>query len=414
MDLEIKHDVACGLDVHFAVIAACLARTGPKGGPRYEERSFPTTQRGLLELRDWLVSSGCQVVGMEATGVYWMPVYAALEHRLPLVVGNPGHMKNLRGHKTDRKDAKWIAGLVRHGLIRPSFVPTPEFRDARELTRSRRQLIQARTTVRNEILRSLARKGIPLSDVLSNVFGVSGMGILEALAEGRPVLDELPKLVHRSVKGKLQALTAALEAPLSEVSRRLLSIALERLEELEEHIQEVETLIAKQMEPHQESLKVLMSIPGISLTAACIILAEIGVDMSHWPTEKHLSAWAGVAPGNRESGGKRLGSGLRKGNVHLTTILVEAASATVKSKTCHLAGIFHRLRARMGYKKALVAIARKLLVIIYRLLSAQRSYQEPQPRPVQDKAKTRAIHKRVKDLERMGFHVQLTPLPAST
>jgi transposase len=413
MDLEIKHDVACGLDVHFAVIAACLARTGPKGGPRYEERSFPTTQRGLLELRDWLVAADCRAVGMEATGVYWMPVYAALEGHVAMVVGNPGHMKNLRGHKTDRKDAKWIAGLVRHGLIRPSFVPTPEFRDARELTRSRRQLIQARTTVRNEILRSLASKGIPLSDVLSNVFGVSGMGILEALAEGRPVLDELPKLVHRSVKGKLPALTAALEAPLSEVARRLLVIALERLEELEEHIQEVETLIAKQMEPHQESLKVLMSIPGISLTAACIILAEIGVDMSPWPTEKHLSAWAGVSPGNRESGGKRLGASLRKGNVHLTTILVEAASATVKSKTCHLAGVFHRLRARMGYKKALVAIARKLLVIIYRLLSAQRPYQEPDPRPVQDKAKTRAIHKRVKDLERMGFHVQLTPLPAS-
>jgi transposase len=413
MDLEIKHDVACGLDVHFAVIAACLARTGPKGGPRHEERRFSTTQGGLLELREWLVSSGCQVVGMEATGVYWMPVYAALEHHLPLVVGNPGHMKNLRGHKTDRKDAKWIAGLARHGLIQPSFVPTPEFRDARELTRSRRQLIQARTTVRNEILRSLASKGIPLSDVLSNVFGVSGMGILEALAGGRPVLDELPNLVHRSVKGKLPALTAALEAPLSEVARRLLGIALERLEELEKHIQEVEALIAKQMEPHHESLKALMSIPGISLTAACIILAEIGVDMSHWPTAKHLSAWAGVAPGSRESGGKRLGASLRKGNVHLTTILVECAGATVRSKNCHLAGVFHRLRARMGYKKALVAIARKLLVIIYRLLSTQSPYQEPNPSPASLKAQTRAIQKRVKDLERMGFQVQLTPLSPS-
>ena len=166
MDLEIKHDVACGLDVHFAVIAACLARTGPKGGPRYEERSFPTTQRGLLELRDWLVSSDCQVVGMEATGVYWMPVYAALEHNLPLVVCNPGHMKNLRGHKADRKDAKWIAGLVRHGLIRPSFVPTPEFRDARELTRSRRQLIQARTPIQPRLAprkagRTHTRRGPP-------------------------------------------------------------------------------------------------------------------------------------------------------------------------------------------------------------------------------------------------------------
>lgn len=412
MDLEIMHEVACGLDVHFAVIAACLVRTGPKGGPRYEERSFPATQAGLAELRTWLVDAGCQAVGMEATGVYWMPVYSALEAHLSLVVGNPGHMKNLRGHKTDRKDAKWISGLVRHGLIRPSYVPTPEFRDARELTRSRRQLIEARTAVRNEIQRGLAAKGIQLASVLSNVFGVSGMGILEALAEGRAVLSELPKLIHRSVKGKLPALIAALEAPLSDVSRSLLVVALARLEELEIHIQAVEALIATHLQAHQEPLKLLMGIPGISLTAACVILAEIGVDMSHWPTERHLSAWAGVAPGSRESAGKRKSSAIRKGNVHLTTILVEAASAAVKSKTCHLSAVFHRLRARMGYKKAIVAIARKLLVIIYRLLSKHTAYQEPQSSPASDKVKLRAIKKRVKDLEGLGFQVTLTPVGA--
>jgi len=410
MDLEIKHEVACGLDVHSAVIAACLARTGPKGGPRYEERSFPSTQAGLRELRDWLTSSGCQAVGMEATGVYWMPVYAALEEHLALVVGNPGHMKNLRGHKTDRKDAKWIAGLVRHGLIRPSYVPTPEFRDARELTRSRRQLMEARTTVRNEIHRTLASRGIPLSSVLSNVFGVSGMSILEALVEGRPVVEDLPKLVHRSVKGKLPALTAALESPLSEDSRYILGLSLTRLEELEEHIQGLERRITAHLEPHLETLKRLTGIPGVGMTAACIILAEIGVDMSHWPTERHLSAWAGVAPGSRESGGKRMSSATRKGNLHLTTILVEAAGATVKSKTCHLTAVFHRLKSRMGYKKAIMAIARRLLVIIYRLLSAQADYKEPQPTLADDKAKLRSVKKRVKDLERMGFQVSLTPI----
>lgn len=412
MDLEIKHEVACGLDVHSAVIAACLVRTGPKGGPKYEERSFPTTRRGLTELREWLVASGCQVVGMEATGVYWMPVYAALEDHLTLVVGNPGHMKNLRGHKTDRKDAKWIAGLVRHGLIRPSYVPTPEFRDARELTRSRRQFIEARTAVRNEILRNLASKGIPLAKVLSNVFGVSGMGILEALAEGRPVVDELPKLVYRTIKGKLPALTAALEAPLPDIPRALLTIELERLEELEGHIQAVERLITTQMEPYRGALDLLISIPGVGLTAACIILAEIGVDMSHWPTERHLSAWAGVAPGSRESGGKRMSSTTRKGNVHMTTILVEAAGAAVRAKGCHLATVFHRLRSRMGYKKAVVAVARKLLVIIYHLLSRGTIYREPQPQEVPDKAKARAIQKRIKDLNRLGFAVALTPADA--
>jgi len=183
---DVVHPIACGLDVHLAVVVACLVRPGPRGGPNYEERSFATTLRGLRELRDWLLAAGCEAVGMEATGVYWIPVYATLEGHVPMVVGNPNHMQNLRGHKTDRKDAKWIAGLMRHGLIRPSFVPKVEFREARELTRCRRQLIDARTGIRNEISRLMAHQGIQLStkEGLSNLFGVSGMGIPEALAEG--------------------------------------------------------------------------------------------------------------------------------------------------------------------------------------------------------------------------------------
>ncbi|MBL0311841.1 MAG: IS110 family transposase [Holophagaceae bacterium] len=246
---EVIHPVACGLDVHSAILVACLVRSGPSGGPRYEERSFPTALQGLRELRDWLFASGCQAVGMEATGVYWMPVFAALEGHVQMTVGNPNHMQNLRGHKTDRKDARWIAGLVRHDLIRPSFVPKQEFRDARELTRFRRQLIQARTSMRNEVQRLLARQGVTLGTVLSNVFGTSGMAILESLAEGRSVVDELPKLIHHSVKKKLGMLTAALEAPLFPVPRKLLALQLKRLEVVEENIQDVEGLIAAQMAP---------------------------------------------------------------------------------------------------------------------------------------------------------------------
>lgn len=414
MDLEIVHEVACGLDVHFAVVAACLARSGPKGGPRYEERSFPTTQRGLKELREWLCAASCQVVGMEATGVYWMPVYAALEDHVQVVVGNPLHMRNLRGHKTDRKDAKWISGLVRHGLIRASFVPPVEFREARELTRFRRQLIQARSGIRNETLRLLARQGITLSDVLSNVFGASGMAILKALAEGRSVLEELPSLVHHSVKGKLGALTAALEAALPQIPRTLLTIQLGRLEEVEQRIGEVEALVVVQLSPHQSQIDRLMKVPGLSLTSVCIILAELGVDMKVWPTEKHIAAWAGVAPGSRESAGKRMSAATRKGNTHLTTILVECAGAAVRKKDCHLGDKFKRLRARLGYKKALMAMARKLLLIIYRLLGETRDYQEPEPTKADEKAKRRAIQKRVKDLQNLGFEVNLTSIQAST
>lgn len=407
MDLEIKHDIACGLDVHFAVIAACLVRTGPKGGPCYEERSFPTTNRGLKELLAWLLQAGCKAVGMEATGVYWMPIYAALEGYLSIVVGNPTHMKNLRGHKTDRKDAKWIAGLVRHDLIRASFVPTPEFRDARKLTRMRRQLVYARTAIRNEIQRELASIGIPLADVITDVFGASGTRILEALAKGEAVLDLLSTLIHVSLRPKLARITAALESPLSGVAQFALQQGLARLKEVEGHIQEVEDRISSQMQPHRENITRLVGIPGIGMTAACVILAEIGVDMSHWPTERHLSSWAGLAPGNRESAGKRMSAGLMKGNTHLTTIMVEAANAAVKSKKCYLSKVYYRLRARMGHKKAVVAIARKMLALIYKLLSKQANYQEPKQR-TDTKASKNKMRKHIKGLESMGFKIALT------
>lgn len=412
MDLEVLFKVACGLDIHFAEVMACLVRTGPGGGPRYEIRNFATTLRGLTELREWILAAGCESVGMEATGVYWIPVYAALERHVPLVVGNPLHMQNLRGHKTDRKDAKWIAGLVRHGLIRPSFVPKPEFRDARELSRCRRQFIHEQTRVNNEIQRLLARQGITLGAVISDVCGgVSGAAILKALAEGRPVIEELPALIHYSLKPKLGMLSAALEAPLPEISRTLLAMHLERLEEIETRIQKIEGLLEQQLAPHKAQLDRIMTIPGIKRIAACTILAEIGVDMSAWPTEKHIAAWAGVAPGCRETGGKKKRAPSRKGNPYLCSILMECAGAAVKKKGCHLAGKYHRLVQQTGMKKkARMAIARKLMLIVYRILGGEAPYKEPTPKVISAKAKGKAVQKRVKDLQALGFEVTLTPI----
>lgn len=405
---EVVHSVACGLDVHAAVVVACLVRTGPNGGPGYEERSFGTSLSELKRLRDWLVASGCQMAGMEATGVYWMPVHGVLEGAVPLVVGNPQHMKGLRGHKTDRKDAKWIATLVRHDLVRGSFIPPPEFRDARELTRHRRQLIQARTAIRNEVQRLLARQGITFGTVLSNVFGASGMAILEALAEGRSVVEELPKLVHRSVKVKLPMLSAALEAPLAEIPKYLLMRQLKRLESVEEDIHGVERKIAAHLEPHREKLNLLQTIPGVSLTSACIILAEIGVDMSCWPTAKHLAAWGGVAPGCRESGGKAHRSGTRKGNPYLCSTLVECAGAAVKKKDCQLGRKYRHLAAQTGSKKkALVAIARKLLVLVYKLLGQGCCYEEPKPKDLTDEKRKKAVERHLRELAKLGVQVDL-------
>ncbi len=411
---DIINPIACGLDVHSAVVAACLVRPGPRGGPHYEERSFCTNLRGLQELRVWLLEAGCQAVGMEATGVFWIPVYAMLEGHVPMVVGNPNHMANLRGHKTDRKDAKWIAGLIRHGLIRPSFVPPAEFRDARELTRARRQLVNARTAIRNEITRLLAHQGIPLrgEGVLSDLFGVSGMGILEALAEGRPVQDELPHLLHRSVKGKQEAISAALEAGLRDALRPLLAMHLGRLESVAEDIHQVEKLIARQLAPHRAKIDLLMTIPGVNLISACVLIAELGVDMTQWPTPKHLSAWGGVAPGCRESGGVTKRARVRKGNPFVCTTMVECATAAILKKDCHFAGVHRHLCARTGSRmKAKLAIARKLLVIVYHLLTSERPYQEPQRKDLPPKTKERIARRHVQGLAKLGIEVQLPDHP---
>jgi len=405
---DIIHPIACGLDVHSAVIAACLVSPGPRGGPHYEERSFSTTLRGLKEMRDWLVASGCQAVGMEATGVYWIPVYAVLEGKVPMVVGNPNHMANLRGHKTDRKDAKWIAGLTRHGLIRPSFVPPAEFRDARELTRARRQLINARTGIRNEITRILAHQGIPLGvkGLLSDIFGVSGMGILEALAEGRDVLEELPKLLYRTVKGKKEAISAALEAGLRTTIRPLMAMHLARLEAVEEDIKQMEALIAKHLAPYQDRLDLLLTIPGVSLISACVIIAELGIDMTVWPTAKHLSAWGGVSPGCRESGGKTRKAKTRKGNPYVCTTMVECAGAAVKKKNCQFAGVYRHLCARTGNKmKARMGIARKLLVVVHHVLETLQPYVEPKAKEPTLRSREKSIRRHILELKKLGIEV---------
>lgn len=414
---DIIHPVACGLDVHLAVVVACLVRSGPKGGPSYEERSFATTLRGLRELRDWLVAAECDAVGMEATGVYWIPVYATLEGHVQMVVGNPNHMQNLRGHKTDRKDAKWIAGLIRHGLIRPSYVPKAEFRDARELTRCRRQLVNARTNIRNEVSRLLAHQGIPLKGDggLSDIFGASGMAILEALAEGRKVLEELPRLLHRSVKHKTDIIGAALEAGLGEISRQLLGIHLGRLEAVAEDIQKVENLIAVQLSPYKDRLNLLMTIPGVSYLSACVILAELGIDMSQWSTEKQLSAWGGVAPGCRESAGKHRKAGTRKGNQYICTTMVECAGAAVLKKDCHLGSKYRHLSARTGSKmKARMAIAHKLLVIVYHVLSKLEPYREPVAKPPSPRSRQKSIQKHLKELQKLGLNVQIMEIGSAS
>lgn len=412
---KVFRERACGLDVHFSFVAACLILNGSAKRIRIIEETFETTVKGLQRLKAWLVEHGCEAVGMEATGVYWMPVYAALEGAFDLEVANPLQIKSLGGRKTDRKDARWIAEQVRYGRIKPSFVPPPEFRDARKLARLRRQLIHGRTTISNEIQRTLAESGITLAAWVSDILGVSGMAILEALAEGRSIQDELPNCLKTKLKEKKVPIAAALEAPLGEISRGILALHLERLETVRGHIARVEADLYKVLEPHSDKIELLLTIPGLARISAAIIVAEIGVNMAAWPTEKHFSAWAGVAPGCKETGGKAKRAPVRKGNPYLCTILMECAGPATKVKGCHLGAKYQRLSRQLGSKmKARMAIAHKLALIIYRNLAAGSAYKEPPPKPMSKKLQAKIKQRRVADLERLGYRVILESLePAS-
>jgi transposase len=335
-----------GLDVHQASVVCCILIGVPGRKPQKLMRRFGTTTRELKALRAWLAEHGVTHVGMESTGVYWKPVYAVLEGHVDLIVGNAHHIKNVPGRKTDVKDAEWIAQLVRHGLVAKSFVPPPAIRDLRELVRHRRTLIETRTATRNRVLKLLEGANIKLSGVASDVFGVSGLAMLEALAAGGTDASEMAGLARGRMRRKPAALEAALEGHLREHQRFLLAMQLRTLKAIDHDITALDTYIEAQLEPFRAQHQLLMQIPGVDWATAAAILAEIGPDMSVFVTARRLAAWAGVAPGNHESAGKPKGAAVRRGNVFLKSVLFAAASAAVRTKGSYYRDKYNRLRSR--------------------------------------------------------------------
>src|SRR5215218_6546327 len=321
-----------GLDVHQASVVCCILIGVPGRKPQKLLRRFGTTTRELKALRAWLAEHGVTHVGMESTGVYWKPVYAVLEGHVDLIVGNAHHIKNVPGRKTDVKDAEWIAQLVRYGLVAKSFVPPPAIRDLRELVRYRRTLIETRTATRNRVLKLLEAANIKLSGVASDVFGVSGLAMLEALAAGVTDASEMAGLARGRMRRKHAELEAALEGRLCEHQRFLLAMQLRTLKAIDHDIAALDTSIEAQLEPFRAQHRLLMQIPGVDWASAAAILAEIGPDMSVFVTARRLAAWAGVAPGDHESAGKPKGAAVRRGNVFLKSVLFAAASAAVRTK----------------------------------------------------------------------------------
>jgi transposase len=399
----------CGLDVHQATVVACLLTGEPGALPRKQVKTFSAMTGALLEMREWLKTADCTTVAMEATGVYWKPVYNLLEGHFDLVVANARHIKAVPGRKTDVKDAEWIADLLRHGLLRSSYVPPPELRELRALLRYRVKLINARSGERNRVTKLLESCNIKLSSVASDVFGLSGRLMLDALKRGQASPEEMAELAKGRMRSKLPLLKLALEGRMEDHHRQLLSIQLDRLDRLDRDLKQMDAKIESKLKPYERQMELLDGIPGINWVTAATVIAEIGIKMSQWPTVGHLTSWAGLCPGQNESAGKRGKSNIRPGNPYLRSALVEAAIAATCAKDSYFREKYYRLKARRGHKRAVVAVAHKILIAIYYVLSSETPYQELGADYLERLEPERLKRNLVRRLERLGYQVNLEP-----
>jgi transposase len=411
--MEMLTKCACGLDVHQATVVACLLTILDHGKVKKQMRSFGTKTRELVELRKWLESEGCTHVAMESTGVYWKPVYAILEEGpFELTVANAQHIKHVPGRKTDVKDAEWIADLQLHGLLKPSFVPPKPIRQLRDLTRYRRKLVESRSAERNRLLKVLETANIKLSSVASDVFGVSGMLMLEKLAEGKATPAEMAELAKGRLREKIAELEPALEGRMEEHHRYLLQLQLRRLRDLDQDLKELDSRIQAKLQPYREEMDLLMGIPGVDWGGAAVIIAELGPDMKGFPSTAQVSCWAGLAPGNHQSAGKRRNARVTKGNIHLKTALVEAAHAASRAKGTYLRDKFYRVKARRGAKRAAVTVAHKILVAVYHMLSQKVPYKDLGDVYLDKLNQHQLTRNLIRRLERLGYCVTVQPQAA--
>jgi transposase len=405
--MEVQHDQCAGLDVHKRSVTACVLRSREGGEVEREVRTFGTMTRDLQALGDWLAAWGCTHVAMEATGAYWKPVYNVLEERFTLVVVNAEHVHAIAGRKTDVKDAEWIATLLRHGLLRGSFIPDRAQRDLRELTRYRTALIRERAREINRLQKTLEAANIKLAAVLTDVTGISGQRILEALTAGETDPEHLADLAHWRLQKKRAALEQAVVGRLEGALRFVVQQQLVHLRALDRQTDECDEEVARLLHPFGDELARLQTVDGLGPRTAQVLLAEIGVDMGRFPTHRHLAAWAGMCPGNRESGGKRQPARTRRGSPWLRAALAEAAWAAGRCKRGYLAAQFRRLAARRGRKRAVVAVGHSILVIVYYLLSRKTTYQDLGNTYLDARGESAVRHRAVRRLEALGYHVHL-------
>jgi transposase len=412
--MEVVSTRCAGLDVHRSVIVACALLGETRGRVRKVSGQFPTTRSGLERLLGWLGEFGVSHVGMESTGVYWMPIYAVLEQAggFKLIVVNAQHAKAIKGRKTDVKDAEWLAELVRHGLVQGSFVPPRPIRQLRDLTRYRRTLVENQASERRRLIKLLEMADIKLAGVISDIFGVSGRAILRALIAGDQTAVAMSQLARGSLRRKRRQLIEALAGELAAHQRQMLALQLVRVEADEADIAALDRQIDEHLAPYAAQRARLMTIPGIDWVVAATIVAEIGVDMSVFPSAGHLAAWAGACPANHESAGKRQPAGARTGNPYLKTALCNAAVAAARKRGSFFKAKYHKLKSRRGGGRAALAIAHKLLVCVYHMLSTSSPYRELGEDYLDRRDTQRAARRYVSRLRDLGFSVLIQPLSA--
>jgi transposase len=412
--MQSVHERCCGLDVHKQSVVACVLLTRADGTVEREVRTFGTMTEDLLALSDWLTELEVGQIALASTGVDWKPVFNLLEGaERTIVLINPQHLRTVPGRKTDVKDSEGLADLPRHGLVRASFIPPAPIRELRELTRYRKTLVRERGQETQRLQKLLEAANIKLSAVASNVLGASGRAMLHALRDGEEDPRILAEFARGRLRAKLPALRQALLGRVRPCHRILLGELLAHTAYLDEAIARLDTEIERHLAPYVEEVQVLTTIPGVSRTAAATLLAEIGADMTRFPSARHLASWAGVCPGNRQSAGKRLSGKPTKGNAWLRAVLGEVAWAAARTRDTDLRAQFERLAKRRGRKKAVVAVGHTILVIAYYLLRTRRPYTDLGLDYFDSLDAERIARHHVHRLSQLGYAVTLTPKEAA-
>lgn len=412
--MHVIYGRCAGLDVHKKTVVACVMTSTAAGTATHEVKTFGTMTRELEALGAWLVAAQVEQVALESTGVYWWPVFNILEEAgLAVTLVNPQHTKALPGRKTDVGDAVWLADLLRHGLVRASFIPPAEIRALRELTRYRATQVRARAREVHQLLKTLESANIKLAAVATDPVGVSGWQMLQAIAAGEDDPEVLAQMAKAGLRSKLDALEQAFIARVKPHHRVLIRASLDHLRYLERTIEQLDREVERAMAPFAVQQAALAEVPGIGEVAAAAIVAEIGVQMEQFPTAAHLASWAGLCPGNKQSGGKRLASTTTKGNVWLRRILGEVAWAAIHDRHSVFRARYYRLKPRLGAQQALVAIMHQLLTVIYHILKTGAPYRELGNDYYQPVSPQRTARRLTKRLERLGFVVTLSPAPAT-